>query len=122
MRSVLLTTVAALAALAAATAAPGGTGGTVLWDATSLNQHQRSLVHAVAHRRNALTTHAVLLVDEDEVARRNADRAHPVPAEALVSQLHRFAPPYPGQAHRTWYIGADGTVEDTDGTLNTTES
>ena len=110
------------AALAAATAAPGGTGGTVLWDATSLNQHQRSLVHAVAHRRNALTTHAVLLVDEDEVARRNADRAHPVPAEALVSQLHRFAPPYPGQAHRTWYIGADGTVEDTDGTLSTTES
>jgi hypothetical protein len=31
-------------------------GGSVLWDATSLNQHQRSLVHAVARRRDALKT------------------------------------------------------------------
>ncbi|MGW1881177.1 RNA ligase family protein [Streptomyces sp. NPDC001970] len=87
-------------------------GGTVVWDATSLNPHQRSLVHAVAHRRDALVTHAVVLVDEDELARRNAGRTHPVPAEVLTAQLHRFVPPYPGQAHRTWYIGAGGTVEE----------
>ncbi|MGW7285726.1 RNA ligase family protein [Streptomyces sp. NPDC054847] len=87
-------------------------GGTVVWDATSLNHHQRSLVHAVARRRDALTTHAVLLVDEDELARRNLEREHPVPPEVLTSQLHRFVPPYPGQAHRTWYIGASGTVEE----------
>ncbi|ATW50006.1 RNA ligase family protein [Streptomyces peucetius] len=87
-------------------------GGTVVWDATSLGPHQRSLVHAVANRRNALTTHAVVLVDEDELVRRNATREHPVPPEVLTAQLHRFVPPYPGQAHRTWYIGASGTVEE----------
>ncbi|MFF4082435.1 RNA ligase family protein [Streptomyces sp. NPDC001777] len=87
-------------------------GGTVVWDATSLNAHQRSLVHAVARRRDALLTHAVALVDEAELLRRNGRRDHPVPPEVLASQLHRFVPPYPGQAHRTWYIGAGGTVED----------
>ena len=87
-------------------------GGTVVWDATSLNPHQRSLVHAVAHRRDALTTHAVVLADADELTRRNAGRAHPVPPEVLGAQLHRYVPPYPGQAHRTWYIGASGTVEE----------
>ncbi|MET7619851.1 RNA ligase family protein [Streptomyces sp. NPDC005408] len=92
-------------------------GGTVVWDATSLNPHQRSLVHAVAHRRDALTTHAVVLVDEEEHVRRNAVRPHPVPPDVLTSQLHRFVPPYPGQAHRTWYIGPGGTVEDTEGTV-----
>ncbi len=87
-------------------------GGTVVWDATSLNAHQRSLVHSVARRRDALTTHAVALVDEEELVRRNARRTHPVPPEVLASQVHRFSPPYPGQAHRTWYIGASGTVEE----------
>ncbi|MGW1655200.1 RNA ligase family protein [Streptomyces atratus] len=87
-------------------------GGTVVWDATSLNAHQRSLVHAVARRRDALLTHAVALVDEAELIRRNERRTHPVPPQVLASQLHRFVPPYPGQAHRTWYIGASGTVED----------
>ncbi|MFF3288264.1 RNA ligase family protein [Streptomyces sp. NPDC003023] len=87
-------------------------GGTVVWDATSLNPQQRSLVHAVAHRRDALTTHAVVLVGEDELLRRNATREHPVPADVLTAQLHRFVPPYPGQAHRTWYIGRSGTVEE----------
>ncbi|MET9919700.1 RNA ligase family protein [Streptomyces sp. NPDC006435] len=87
-------------------------GGTVVWDATSLNVHQRSLVHAVARRRDALLTHAVALVDEAELLRRNGRRDHPVPPEVLASQLHRFVPPYPGQAHRTWYVGASGTVED----------
>ncbi|MFI9105429.1 RNA ligase family protein [Streptomyces fildesensis] len=93
-------------------------GRTVVWDATSLNQHQRSLVHGVARRRDALVTHVVALVDEDELARRNQGRAHPVPPEVLTSQLHRFAPPYPGEAHRTWYIGAGGTVVDTSGPLD----
>ncbi|MFG6197561.1 RNA ligase family protein [Nonomuraea sp. JJY05] len=92
-------------------------GGTVVWDATSLNQHQRSLVHAVARRRDALTTHAVVLVEEDELHRRNARRAHPVPSHVLAAQARRFVPPYPGQAHRTWYVGARGTVDDVDGSL-----
>ncbi|MCX4770499.1 RNA ligase family protein [Streptomyces sp. NBC_01285] len=87
-------------------------GATVVWDATSLNPHQRGLVHATAHRRNALVTHAVAWIDEDELTARNARRAHPVPPEVLASQLRRFVPPYPGQAHRTWYIGTSGTVED----------
>ncbi|MGR6918853.1 RNA ligase family protein [[Actinomadura] parvosata] len=92
-------------------------GGTVVWDATSLNQHQRGLVQNVARRRDALTTHAVVLVEEDELHRRNARRAQPVPAHVLTAQWRRFVPPYPGQAHRTWYVGARGTVEDTDGGL-----
>lgn len=87
-------------------------GATVVWDATSLNPHQRGLVHATAHRRNALVTHAVAWVGEEELTARNGRRAHPVPPEVLASQLRRFVPPYPSQAHRTWYIGTSGTVED----------
>lgn len=87
-------------------------GATVVWDATSLNPHQRGLVHAVAHRRDALLTHAVAWAGEAELTARNARRAHPVPPEVLESQLRRFVPPYPGEAHRTWYIGSSGTVED----------
>lgn len=101
-----------LARLDAALARASGGGGTVVWDATSLTPHQRSLVHAVARRRDALITHAVVLVGEEELLRRNAVREHPVPDDALVAQLRRFVPPYPGQAHRTWYVGARGTVEE----------
>jgi predicted kinase len=93
-------------------------GGTVVWDATALNRHQRSLVHTVAHRRDALTTHAVMLVPGDVLARRNADRTHPVPAEVLSAQLHRFSPPLPGEAHRMWYIGSEGDVRDVAGSLD----
>ncbi|MEU9256181.1 RNA ligase family protein [Streptomyces sp. NPDC048270] len=92
-------------------------GGTVVWDATSLTDQQRGLAGSVARRHDALVTHAVVLVDEEELRRRNAVRPHPVPPGVLEAQLHRFSPPYPGQAHRTWYIGADGTVGDTAGTL-----
>ncbi|MBZ3907371.1 RNA ligase family protein [Streptomyces griseiscabiei] len=87
-------------------------GGTTVWDATSLTHQQRSLVHTVAHRRDALITHAVVLVDEDELVRRDTRRRHPVPPGVLTGQLRRFAPPYPGDAHRTWYVGASGTIED----------
>ncbi|TDQ46138.1 RNA ligase family protein [Actinorugispora endophytica] len=93
-------------------------GATAAWDATALNRHQRSLVHAVARRRDALTTHAVLLADEETLAGRNAGRAHPVPAGVLAAQVRRFQPPYPGEAHRTWYIGTGGGVDDTAGTLH----
>lgn len=89
-------------------------GGAVVWDATSLNRQQRSLVGALARRRDAFVTHAVLLVDEAELVRRNAVRPHPVPSDVLAGQLHRFVPPYPGDAHRTWYVGAGGAVEDMD--------
>ncbi|MFF3555721.1 RNA ligase family protein [Streptomyces tsukubensis] len=90
-------------------------GGTVVWDATSLDRRQRAPVHAVAARRSALVTHAVVLVDGTELVRRNGVREHPVPPAVLERQLRRFTPPYPGEAHRTRYIGATGTVEDTDG-------
>lgn len=89
-------------------------GGTVVWDATSLNRQQRSLVGELARRRDAFVTHAVLLVDEAELVRRNGVRPHPVPPDVLTAQLNRFVPPYPGDAHRTWYVGATGDVEDTD--------
>ncbi|MFI6904427.1 RNA ligase family protein [Nonomuraea sp. NPDC050394] len=92
-------------------------GATVVWDATSLNHHQRSLVHAVARRRDALTTHVVVLLEEDELRRRNAARAGAVPAHVLDAQVRRYVPPYPGQAHRTWYVGERGTVDDRDGHL-----
>ncbi|MEU7726920.1 RNA ligase family protein [Streptomyces sp. NPDC040724] len=92
-------------------------GGTVVWDATSLTDQQRGLAGSVARRRDALVTHAVVLVDEPELRRRNTVRPHPVPEQVLTSQLHRFSPPYAGQAHRTWYIGAGGDVEGTAGGL-----
>ncbi|MBB4961512.1 RNA ligase family protein [Micromonospora polyrhachis] len=90
---------------------------TVVWDATALNRQQRSLVHAVARRRNASTTHAVLLVPEDVLIRRNAERLHQVPSAVLAAQLRRFCPPYPGEAHHTWYVDATGAVRDVAGTL-----
>ncbi|WP_433172775.1 RNA ligase family protein [Actinoallomurus sp. CA-150999] len=93
-------------------------GATVVWDATALNRHQRSLVHAVARRHDALTTHAVMLVPGDLLARRNAGRDHPVPPDVLSAQLRRFSPPYPGEAHRTWYVGPDGDVGDVAGAID----
>ncbi|MEV5751073.1 RNA ligase family protein [Actinoallomurus sp. NPDC052308] len=93
-------------------------GATVVWDATALNRHQRSLVRAVADRYDALTTHAVLLVPGDLLARRNAERANPVPPAVLSAQLRRFSPPYPGEAHRTWYAGPDGQVGDVAGAID----
>ncbi|WP_406076256.1 RNA ligase family protein [Streptomyces virginiae] len=92
-------------------------GATVVWDATSLTDQQRGLAGSVARRRDALVTHAVVLVEEAELVRRNGVRPHPVPAQVLTAQLRRFSPPYAGQAHRTWYIGAAGVVEDTAGGL-----
>ncbi|MER6251991.1 RNA ligase family protein [Streptomyces sp. NPDC001584] len=92
-------------------------GGTVVWDATSLTDQQRGLAGSVARRRDALVTHAVVLVEEAELVRRNGVRPHPVPPQVLTSQVRRFSPPYAGQAHRTWYIGAAGVVEDTAGSL-----
>jgi len=91
---------------------------TVVWDATSLTPQQRGSVHAVARRRDALVTQAVLLVAPDELERRNAKRDHPVPPGVLATQLQRFCPPYPFEAHRTWYVGPAGTVADTAGTLS----
>ncbi|MEU7066672.1 RNA ligase family protein [Streptomyces sp. NPDC046161] len=103
--------------LDAALAAAAHTGGTVVWDATSLTKQQRGQAGAVARRRDALVTHAVVWVGEDELVRRNASRAHPVPEGVLASQLRRFTPPYPGEAHLTWYVGADGTLADTAGSI-----
>lgn len=93
-------------------------GRSVVWDATAINGQQRGVVQAVARRRDAWLTHAVLLVPAAELERRNARREHPVPAGVLGGQLQRFAPPYPAEAHRTWYIGAGGTVDDVAGTLD----
>ncbi|MFI1585404.1 RNA ligase family protein [Embleya sp. NPDC020630] len=97
-------------------------GGTVVWDATSLTGPQRTAVSAIAHRRNALTTHTIVLVGEDELTARNATREHPIPPAVLAAQGRRFAPPYPGQASRTRYIGAGGTVDDVAGSLDAEEA
>ncbi|WP_405459119.1 AAA family ATPase [Streptomyces sp. NBC_00101] len=86
-------------------------GSTTVWDATSLTPGQRSLVHGVARGRDALVTHVAALVDTAELARRNATRTHPVPPPVQEAQARRYVPPYPGEAHRTWYLGASGTVE-----------
>jgi len=96
-------------------------GRTVVWDATSLNRRQRGMIETVAARRDALVTNAVLLVPADELVRRNAGRKHPVPPEVLSAQLGRFSPPYPGEAHRTWYLGPSGRVEDVAGALGREE-
>lgn len=89
-------------------------GGTVIWDATALNRHQRSTVARVAEGRDALVTHAVVVVDEEVALRRNASRPHPVPPAVVSGQFARFTPPYSGEAHRTWYVGAGGMIEDVD--------
>ncbi|MEV7598189.1 RNA ligase family protein [Kitasatospora sp. NPDC089797] len=121
LRTALARLDAALAYPPLTPATPATPPATVLWDATSLNREQRSQVHTIARRRDALLTQVVLLVDEAELLRRNAVRPHPVPPEVLTAQLHRYQPPYPGQAHRTWYVGPGGTVESTAGTLDTEE-
>jgi predicted kinase len=95
---------------------------TVVWDATALNRQQRALVDGIAARRDALVTHAVLLVDPELAAKRNAGRQWAVPAEVLTNQFERFDPPYPGEAHRTWYVGASGTVEDDAGSYHSAEA
>lgn len=89
-------------------------GGTVVWDATALNRHQRATVATAAAGRDALVTHVVMVVGEEEALRRNASRQHPVPPAVSAAQFARFNPPYPGEAHRTWYVGASGGVEDVD--------
>ncbi|MFD6420520.1 RNA ligase family protein [Streptomyces sp. NPDC060198] len=84
---------------------------TTVWDATSLTPRQRTLVHAAASRRDAMVTHVVAVVGAGELARRNVHRTHPVPPRVQEAQLRRYVPPYPGEAHRTFYLGASGTVE-----------
>lgn len=85
-------------------------GTDVVWDATSLTRQQRGLVDGIARRRDALVEHLVHLAPASVVRERNAQRAHPVPAKVLDAQLHRFDPPYPGEAHRAVY--ADTVGED----------
>ncbi|GAA3436385.1 RNA ligase family protein [Kutzneria kofuensis] len=96
-------------------------GRTVVWDATSLNRRQRAMPQTVAARRDAFVTNAVLLVPEEELFRRNGNRSHALPPDVLSAQLGRFSPPYPGEAHRTWYVGASGRVEDVAGALGREE-
>lgn len=86
---------------------------TTVWDATSLTPRQRALVHSTAARRNAMVTHVVAVVGAAELARRNVHRTHPVPPRVQEAQLRRYVPPYLGEAHRTFYLGASGTVEAT---------
>jgi predicted kinase len=84
-----------------------GRGESVVWDATSLTRQQRGLVDSVAHRRNALIKHVVLVAEERDLQYRNTRREHPVPPEVLTAQLRRFDPPYPGEAHHIRYLGPD---------------
>jgi len=97
--------------------APLAEGQSAVWDATALTAQQRSLPLSVARRRDALVTCAVFLVPDAVLAERNARRTHGVPDAALAAQMERFAPPYPGDAHRIWYIDVSGRVADSAGTL-----
>ncbi|AXX30431.1 AAA family ATPase [Actinosynnema pretiosum subsp. pretiosum] len=90
-------------------------GGDVVWDATSLTDQLRAPVDATARRRGALLTHVVALVPERVLDARDATRPHPVPAAVRAAQLRRYSPPYPWQAHRTWYLGESGEIEDDGG-------
>jgi tRNA uridine 5-carbamoylmethylation protein Kti12 len=54
---------------------------------------RRPLVATVAAGRDALVTHAVVVVDEEEALRRNASRTHPVPEKVLATQFTRVVPP-----------------------------
>jgi predicted kinase len=92
-------------------------GARVIWDATGLNRPQRSLVLRAAQAADAYVTQAVFLVDESALRARNVARPHPIPLNVLTSQINRYQPPYPAEAHRTWYLGGDGTVADSDGEL-----
>ncbi|WP_194915381.1 RNA ligase family protein [Catenulispora rubra] len=83
-------------------------GTDVVWDATSLTRQQRSLVGGVARRRNALTEYVVHLAPGPVLEKRNAGRAHSVPAKVLAAQVRRFDPPYPGEAHRAVYVDTVG--------------
>lgn len=98
-----------------------GAGRTVVWDATSLNRRHRAMAQTAAARRDAFVTNVVFLVPEEELFRRNGIRPHPVPSNVLSAQLGRFSPPYPGEAHRTWYVGRSGRVEDVAGALGREE-
>jgi hypothetical protein len=64
----------------------------------------------------------VFLVPETLLFERNTGRAHGVPSHVLAAQLARFSPPYPGEAHRTWYIDAAGRIGDTADTLTGEEA
>jgi predicted kinase len=90
-------------------------GRDAVWDATSLVPMQRKLVLDRAQGRHALTTAVVLAPSREEAHARNARRAHAVPPRILDEQLDRFWPPYPSEAHRIFYVGASGAVEDTAG-------
>jgi predicted kinase len=93
------------------------TSPSVIWDATGLNRPQRNLVLRAAGSADAYVTQAVFLVDEPTLRARNADRANPVPDHVLTSQIGRFQPPYPGEAHRIWYLDGAGAIADADGEL-----
>jgi predicted kinase len=92
-------------------------GRDAVWDANALDDNQRELPLAIARRRDATTVCAVLLVPPELLAARNAQHAHPAPEPVLAAQLERFTPPFPGDAHHTWYVDADGAVADREGTL-----
>jgi predicted kinase len=83
-------------------------GTNVVWDATSLLRQQRGLVDGVARRRNALIEHRVHLAPAGVLEERNAQRAHPVPANVMTAQVRRFDPSYPGEAHRAVYVDTVG--------------
>lgn len=92
-------------------------GARVVWDATGLNRSQRNLVLRAAQTADAHVTQAVFLVDGNALRARNAARPNPVPVNVLASQITRYQPPYPAEAHRIRYLGGDGTVADSDGEL-----
>lgn len=108
---------ASVDALRAELRARADSGGLVAWDAAGLSQQERGVALRAAEEASAMVTQVVFLVDGPVLRHRNAALASPVPDGAHAAQVSRYQPPYPGEAHRTWYVGADGAVADTDGSL-----
>lgn len=85
----------------------------VLWDATNLRHDTRSKLLQLGRDYGAHTTLATFLIPPDQLARRNAERAHPVPQRLLDRQIDGLEWPEPDEAHRMLVIDACGrTVHD----------
>jgi predicted kinase len=82
----------------------------LVWDATSLRRDFRDAVTNVARDYGALVTLVCFPRSAQELARRNRDRATPVPPGVLDRQLATMQWPELAEAHRSLVVGPSGEV------------
>jgi len=80
----------------------------VVWDATNLTRSVRHAILSRARDYRAHTTLVLFAVDPASLAKRNAQREHPVPDGVLGRQLRRVEWPEEHEADRTLHIDAAG--------------